>query len=207
MGIIFIIVLLISASGNKVQQNVQYNWNQRQLAPISALALIKGREYPYKNFDPPLFIREDGAPFISVAVIDNPVWITMAVNNLVSTARYQNLSGITIMTVGTYSNKIASVFKRLGLYTYNANPTIDTFPPDFKPDKHLPHWSWGEIIFMKINLWFEAFRRGIGFCSLDLDVSYNTDVFGTKFERGYPDIIMQGELIPKGSVPNNECKN
>ena len=171
-----------------------FNWNNREIAPLQQLALIEGRELPYTDFDPPIGYRGDGAPFISVAVIDNPKWISMALNSFISLAKYHNLKSITIMTVG--NEDLKKVFQRLGLYAYNAAPTIATFPPDFQLDKHLPYWSWGEIIFMRFNVWFEAFRRGIGYCSLDMDVTYSQDVLYGAFEGDYFDVTMQGEQVP-----------
>ena len=92
--------------------------------------------------------------------------------------------------------EIANIFRRLGFYAYDAGDLVTTFPPDFQPAKILS-WSWNEIIFLRFNLWMEAFKRNIGFCSLDLDVTYNQNVFfGPEKDGTYSDISMQGMQLP-----------
>ena len=100
-------------------------------------------------------MRGDGALFLSVTLVDSEAWIGMALNSFISYAKLNNVSGLTIMTMN--DERLGSVFRRLGLFTYDAKATIATFPEDFRLEKPLPSWSWGAIIFLRFNAWFEAF--------------------------------------------------
>lgn len=184
---------------------VVHVWNNRTVLPIGELAIVHGQQFPHIDFDPPLNVRKDGSLFLSVTVVDNDAWINIALNSFVSLAKYHNISGLTIMTMN--DARLGSVFKRLGLFTYDAKATIAQFPPDFRLEKALPTWSWGAIIFLRFNAWFEAFRRGIGFCSIDTDVTYNQDVLYMKNNNhDFADISTQGRLEKKVPGVNNACK-
>jgi hypothetical protein len=202
--LLFLFVLCISTLKYveaNVSPSIVKEWNTRQLSPVSQLALVPGNEFPFLEFNPPLLRRGDGATFVSVALVEHPEWIGLALNSLVSLSRFANVRGVTVMTVG--DPNLADIFNRVGLYTYNANTIVGTFPADFLPDKHIPNWSWGEIIFLRFNLWIESFRRGIGFCSLDLDVTYNKNVIFPTINGKFADISMQGKPWNPAVVPKS----
>ena len=170
------------------------DWNEREI--ITNLSLVEGKVFPFENFNPFIARREDGSDFVSVALVDHPGWIGMALNSFFSLIKFQSRHSITILTVN--NPEIANIFRRLGFYAYDAGDLVTTFPPDFQPAKILS-WSWNEIIFLRFNLWMEAFKRNIGFCSLDLDVTYNQNVFfGPEKEKDgtYSDISIQGMQLP-----------
>jgi hypothetical protein len=188
-------VLLLIFSLSSARYARDWNLRSASIIPKEELSLLPNREFPYNNFDPPLFLREDDAPFMAVAVLDSYHWISLALNSLVSLAKFHSINGVTVMTEG--NEELEKIFRRLGIYAYNANDTISTFPEDFSIHNRLPNWSWGEIIFMRYNLWFEAFRRRVGFCSLDLDVTYNQDVlFSKNGGESFSDVTMQGNVLP-----------
>ena len=199
------------------------DWGARKVNAISELAMIPDTEFTHANFDPPIHVRGDGAAFLSIAIVDSDAWINLALNSFVSLARFQSINGVTVVTLDD-NGQIEMVFKKLGIYAYNANPTIAKFPEDFRKDKALPNWSWGAVIFLRFNLWIEAFRRGVGMCNLDVDVTYNRDfLFGANSRHEshvvhdadiaagndvaeYLDIVMQGRQVPmKPLMKTNEC--
>jgi hypothetical protein len=187
-------------------KEVVYEWNNRNLLPISKLSLEKNKEYPNILFNPPLAVRGDGKRFLLVSVVDGEEWINIAINSLASLARYTNVSAVTVMT--TNNHKVGEIFRRLGLYVYDAKDTIATFPPDFRLEHPLPSWSWGSIIFLRFNTWFEAFRRGVGFCSLDTDVTYNKIVlFAKNRDNSFSDISIQGRVASAVKNAENICKH
>lgn len=185
---------------------VVHDWNSREVLPIKDLAVIHGHEFPHNNFDPPLIVRDDGAQFLSVAMVDSEAWINLALNSFVTFAKHQNISGLTIMTTGA-DDRLASIFRRLGLFTYDARATVASYPPEFRLEHPLPSWSWGSIIFLRYNAWFEAFRRGIGFCLVDTDVTFNKDVFFARDKNGhFADISIQGDLAAITPKAGHKCK-
>ena len=205
MWLVYIHIIIYCAAVSSISGEYVRDWNTRKVEQVEKLSLLPGQEFTYRNFDPPLHLREDGAPFMAVAVVDSASWVALALNSFVSIAKYHSINGITVMTED--DGQLEKIFKRLGIYAYNANSTIKTFPPDFGVDKRLPNWSWGEIIFMRFNLWFEAFRRKVGFCSLDLDVTYSQNVLFPKVNGKYVDIAMQGHVINKDPAQkNSHCK-
>ncbi len=93
-------------------------WNERAVLPIKELELIHRCEFPHKNFDPPLIVREDGALFLSVALVDSEAWINLALKSFVTYAKHQNISSLTVMTLS--DTRLETISKRLGLFTYDA---------------------------------------------------------------------------------------
>lgn len=179
-------------------------WNSDHLFPISQLSLIKDKEFAFDSLEMPIARRTDGSLFVFAVLIDNPLWIGLALNSLVSISKFVDLRAITVMTIG--SEPIDTIFKRLGLYTYNASSSTDKFPQDFRPAKQLT-WSWGEIIFLRYNLMIEAFRRKLGLCVFDLDTTFNDDIFGKNEDGKFFDIVTQGDRLPTNkNLSGNECK-
>lgn len=200
-----LICLSLHCFKNSIAAPVMHVWNDREVLPIRELALIHKHEYTHRNFDPPLNVRDDGALFLSVAMVDSEAWINLALNSFVTFAKYQNISGLTIMTTG--DDRLGAVFRKLGLFTYDAKATVASYPPEFRLEHPLPSWSWGAIIFLRYNAWFEAFRRGIGFCLVDTDVTFNKDVFFARDKNGhYVDIAIQGDLEAISPKAGLKCK-
>lgn len=184
---------------------VVYTWKNRTILPINELAIINGQEFPNIDFAPPLMVRKDGSLFLTVTVVDNDAWINIALNSFVSLAKLHNVSGLTIMTMN--DRRLATIFRKLGLYAYDATSTISTFPADFNPEQSVASWSWGAIIFLRFNAWIEAFRRGIGFCSIDTDVTYNREVLFVRHrDQQYADITTQGHIKKVNPKSKNKCK-
>ena len=201
--IVVLCLVLLTCSNDFV--NCGKSWNSDKPLPISELSVIKNKEFTFHSLAMPVSKRGDGSPFVTVVIIDSPLWIGLALNMLVSIARFLDLKTITVMTAGR--EPIDIIFKRLGLYTYNANSTIDKFPPDFRSSKHVSSWSWGEIIFLRYNLMIEAFRRRLGICMLDVDVTINDNIFGKSVGGKFFDIVVQGDRFPANtSLPGNKCK-
>jgi hypothetical protein len=166
-------------------------WNSHAVQSISKFSMVPdGVEYKLKKFNPPIFERGDGAPFLTVALVDDADWISLALNSFITLKKYQDPKTITIVTVDDM--ELTSIFRRLGFYVYDAGPVVKTYPKPFRGNIALPFWSWGEIIFTRFNMWVEAFRREIGFCSLDLDVTYAHNALYGKINGTYADISMQG---------------
>lgn len=183
---------------------VTHVWNNRSISPIGELALLKNQEFAHISFDPPLEIRQDGSLFLSVALVDSESWINLALNSFVSLASHHNISGLTVMTMN--DKRLASVFTRLGLYAYDASSTIEGFPEVFRLKNPLTSWSWGAVIFLRFNAWFEAFRRGIGFCFIDTDVTYNRELFFVRDRNGkFVDISTQGEASAITPNSGHQC--
>lgn len=179
------------------------DWNQRSVESITKFSMVPdGVAYTIPDFNPLLFKRDDGAPFLSVALVDNPDWINLALNCFLSMKQFLDLKSVTILTVN--NPEIKAIFERLGFYVYDVGELSKTFPPEFHADVPLPNWSWGEIIFTRFNMWVEAFRRHVGFCSLDLDVAFTQNVLFAKIDGVYADISMQGLPLPP-SLPDG-CK-
>lgn len=166
--------------------------------------LSDGIGYSFPGFDPPLYVRGDGKKFLCIAFVDGANWIDLALNNFISMAK-ANMTTKSI-TIITLSDQIVDIFTRLGFYAYNAAPAIAQYPPDFQPSKRYPHWSWGEIIFMRFNFWIESFRRELGFCSLDLDVVYDDNVLFGGDREGFADITMHGYSVSAAPREPNKCK-
>lgn len=183
----------------------EIRWNSDKPLPISELSVFKKKEFAFNSLAMPVAKRGDGSPFVTVVLVDSPIWIGLALNMLVSMAKFVDLKYFTVMTAGR--EPVDIIFKRLGLYTYNANSTIAKFPPEFRSSENVSNWSWGEVIFLRYNLMIEAYRRKLGICMVDLDITVKNDVFWKSVDGKFFDIVVQGEqLSANNTLSESKCK-
>jgi hypothetical protein len=193
----------LAVNSTTIQPLIVQNWNDRPVKPIEELCTYKKvdcqDEFVIHGFNPHLRVRGDGSAFLIVAVVEDTSWLLLTLNMLVSRAKFHDLKGVTITTE---DSTVENVFRRLGFYVYRTEESTKQFPASFNRKINTTEWSWGSLLFMKHNMWIEAFRRGVGFCSLDCDTTFVQDVL---FDPGV-DITMEGLQVKKHHSRTNLCK-
>jgi hypothetical protein len=123
------------------------------------------------DYRPSLHRRSaDGHPFLLLLMVQQPEWLGMAVNFILSLRKV----GIYNVTITSRDNDVLETATALGLIIFNSTEVSKQMPEWFQP---LPSWTWGIDMWQRYVTSWHAIRQGIGTCHFDVDTAVSTDIF------------------------------